>query len=365
MICRKCGKEIPEGSVFCNFCGIRQEPKPKGRKKRGNGQGTVFQLPSGRWMATQVLGWWTDENGRRQKKTVSRCFTKKTDAIAALPTLKAEGGRPEDMSLHDLYELYTVSKDYDALSASQRQKLSYAWARWSALEFRGISTLTVADMEDEIVSHTSSFYPARDMKVILSHLYKLAIKREIVQYNKTDYLEIPFDQPKAKRECWTQDEISALWADYASHPFTAYILIMCYAGLRYGELSTILLENIHLQESYMIGGIKTEAGINREIPIHDRIKPLITAIIPRRKTKLLEMNEDNFYAAYWETIRRAGLRELPPHTCRHYFFSEMTTAGVQGGIIAEVGGHANYLTTLKNYVRVPLDDKIKAINAIR
>lgn len=139
---------------------------------------------------------------------------------------------------------------------------------------------------------------------------------------------------------------------------------MCYAGLRYGELSTILLENIHLDEDYMIGGIKTEAGIDREIPIHTRMKPVITALMTGKKAKLLEMNEDNFYDQYWDTIHRTGLRELPPHTCRHYFFSRMTAQGVQGGIIAEVGGHANYLTTLKNYVRVPLKDKLKAVNSI-
>ena len=83
-----------------------------------------------------------------------------------------------------------------------------------------------------------------------------------------------------------------------------------------------------------------------------------------RRKKLLEMNEENFYNAYWETIDRAGLRHLPPHTCRHFFFSRMTSEGVQGGIIAEVGGHANYLTTLKNYVRIPLADKISSVNKI-
>ena len=203
-----------------------------------------------------------------------------------------------------------------------------------------------------------------DMKVLLSHLFKLAIKKEIVSQNKTEYVDIPFDLPKAKRECWTQAEIAALWLEYQKNPFAGYILIMCYAGLRYGELATIQLENIHLDENYMIGGIKTDAGINREIPIHEKLKPIISQIVARSKHKLLEMNEDRFYEKYWETIRHAGMRELPPHTCRHYFFSRMTSAGVQGGIIAEVGGHANYLTTLKNYVRVPLDDKLKAVNSI-
>lgn len=364
MICRKCHSENPPDARFCCYCGASAKEKPRSTKKRGNGQGTVFQLKNGSWIATQVVGWYSDENGVLRKKTVSKCFAKKSDAIMALPTLKNLPAKVKDITLHDLYESYVASKEYSDLSASQRQKLGYAWNRWADLEFRGIGTLTVDDMETAIESQTSSYYPARDMKVLLSHLFKLAIKKEIVSQNKTDYVDIPFDLPKAKRECWTQAEIAALWLEYQKNPFAGYILIMCYAGLRYGELATIQLENIHLEENYMIGGIKTDAGINREIPIHEKLKPIISQIVATSKRKLLEMNEDRFYEKYWETIRRAGMRELPPHTCRHYFFSRMTSAGVQGGIIAEVGGHANYLTTLKNYVRVPLDDKLKAVNSI-
>ncbi|MBR5379331.1 MAG: tyrosine-type recombinase/integrase [Clostridia bacterium] len=324
----------------------------------------MFQLKNGKYIARCVLGYYTDDDGKKHVKRVSKVFAKKSDAIASLSSLKQTVERQKDITLHDLYDRYTNSKEYDGLSYSQRDKLGFAWNRWKELEFRGINTLTVADIETQIEKKTKSFYPAHDMKVLLSHLYKQAIKMEIAHVNKTENVDIPFDAPKAKRETWTQKEIDLLWSDYTDHPFTAYILIMCYAGLRFGELSAIKLADIHLEESYMIGGIKTEAGIDREIPIHDRIKPLIESIISNRKQKLLEMNEDNFYTAYWETIDRAGLRRLPPHTCRHYFFSRMTAEGIQGGVIAEVGGHASYLTTLKNYVRISLADKLKAVNQI-
>ena len=38
---------------------------------------------------------------------------------------------------------------------------------------------------------------------------------------------------------------------------------------------------------------------------------------------------------------------------------------MQTGVITEAGGHANFNTTLKNYVRIPIEDNIDAVNKIR
>lgn len=362
--CRKCKKEMGD-TPFCPYCGTKQEvDQKKTVKRRGNGQGSVFKLPSGKYRAMVTVGSWVDSNGNVHLKRRVKNFAKKSDAIAALPALMQVIEKPKDITLIELYNEFTNGKNYDTLSKSQRDKLGYAWKRLEPISLCGISTLTVHAMQTVIDDATSTYYPARDMKVLLSHLYKIAIKREIVPINKTINIELP-EQPKAKRECWTTEEIEAIWNDYRTHKFTGYVLVMCYAGLRYGELAKMPLSNIHLDEHYMIGGIKTEAGIDREIPLHARIEPVIRNLINSNMTLLLQMNEDNFYNQYWEMVTRTGIRELPPHTCRHYYFSQMTAAGVQGGIIAEVGGHANYLTTLKNYVRVPLADKIAAVNTIK
>ena len=158
MNCVKCFKPIPDGSVYCMFCGTPQAPRPRSKKKRGNGQGTVFQLKNGKYIARCVLGYYTDENGKKHVKRVSKVFAKKSDAIASLPSLKQTVERQKDITLHDLYDRYTKSKEYDALSYSQRDKLGYAWNRWKELEFRGIATLTVADIETQIENKAKSFW---------------------------------------------------------------------------------------------------------------------------------------------------------------------------------------------------------------
>ena len=47
---------------------------------------------------------------------------------------------------------------------------------------------------------------------------------------------------------------------------------MIYTGLRPTELLEIQTENVHLDEKYMAGGMKTEAGKDRIIPLNDKIQ---------------------------------------------------------------------------------------------
>lgn len=365
MLCKKCRKDIPDGSAFCNWCGVSQAPKKKPVKRKGNGQGTVYQLPNGKWRADVVLGYYTGADGKRHTRRATRTCIKKSDAIAAVVVLKAQPAYVKDTSLtlSDLNEIYTSSKDYDKLSDSQRNKLKYAWARLEPIAHRKITELTVDELQTTIDGAVSTYYPARDMKVMISHLYAIALRKEIVTVNKSEYIDLP-DAPNVKKERWEDEDLRAFWYDYKTHPFTGYILIMIYCGLRYGELAKLEIENINLEKQVMIGGIKTEAGIDREIPIANNVLPIISHFVSQGKYKLLEMNEDNFYARYWATIERLGLRHLPPQTGRHTYFSLMTAAGIQAGIITETGGHASYSTTVKNYVKLNLAEKLDAVNRI-
>lgn len=364
MNCVKCDQPLPPGALYCCYCGAPQKDATSAPRRhiRSRGTGSVYKRPGGKYQVTVTLGWFM-EDGKRKRRTASRTFVKKSDAINAAAGLMGQRPRSTE-TLRELHDLYLDGKTYKQLSKSQQDKLSYAWKRLQPIELRPIADLTVDDLQRTVDEAASTYYPARDMKVLLSHLYELAMRREIVTINKSMNIDLP-DAPRAKRETWTDADVDLMWQDYeAGNLFTGYILIMCYCGLRYGELATILLENVHLEERYMIGGIKTEAGIDREIPISARILPVIKTFYEARRKKLLEMNEDNFYEKYWDMVERLGLRHLPPQTARHYYFSSMTAAGIQAGIITETGGHASYLTTMKNYVRIPMADKLAAVDQI-
>ena len=68
MNCTKCGVELLDGSVFCHICGKKQLREKK-TKARGNGQGSVFKLPSGKYKAMVTVGYVITAEGKRRRKT--------------------------------------------------------------------------------------------------------------------------------------------------------------------------------------------------------------------------------------------------------------------------------------------------------
>ncbi len=363
MTCKKCKKEIPDNSKFCNLCGTNQTIKTRNVKSRGNGQGTVFKTANGKYKVEVVLYYYVVD-GKTKKKVRTATFDKKTDAINAISILRNKE-TVDNHTIFNLYQIFIDTEKYKNLSKSQQDKLRFAWNKIISLHNKKIVDVTFSDMQDLIKEVAPTHDTAKDIKALLCHLYDIAIKREWCDINKAKKLEIP-PAPIPKRQVYSDEELHKFWCDYKNGSvFTGYILLMSYVGLRYGELADIKKENVYLDKKYMIGGIKTDAGKNRELAIADCILPIVTHFYNTGKNKLIEISKKQFYKLYWETIERLGIRKLPPQTGRHTYFTKLARAGVQTSVITEAGGHANFNTTLKNYVRIPIEDKIDAVNKIR
>lgn len=74
------------------------------------------------------------------------------------------------------------------------------------------------------------------------------------------------------------------------------MLILLYSGMRTGEIRQLRTENIFLEQNYIIGGIKTEAGIDRIIPIHPKIKDLIIKYYESDKPFLFYNNRNKEFS---------------------------------------------------------------------
>ena len=361
MLCRKCKKVIPDDAVFCAYCGVKQKKPARKPKSRGNGTGSVYQEANGMWTAC-VSKYVGDKRYRRVKKG----FSKKKDALAALYSLSFDPdfGDVSKITFKELYDQWS-REHYDRISDSKMTAYKIAYNRCESLYLRRWTDIRLSEFQ-AVVDARPSYYTARDVKQLCTQMGEFAIRHEYAEKNRATHVILPTLEKKEKA-AFAEDEIKALWKDYEEgHSFTAYALVMIYTGMRYGEMSTIKKENVHLDEEkpYLTGGIKSEAGRNRVIPIAAKILPLVRDMYDRGDTKLCEMREDEFRKEFDAMTSRAKVRPLKPHACRHTFCTELARMNVAPAVIQALAGHAKYSTTL-GYTHIQqLNDGMNAVNML-
>ena len=97
MDCKKCKKEIPDGSLFC---GAPQAAKTKRTKTRGNGQGSAYKRGK-TWVAQ-----YQHYNGTTRTIRRKGGFRTKSDALDYLNVLSGVTDRQKRVTLADLHKIW-------------------------------------------------------------------------------------------------------------------------------------------------------------------------------------------------------------------------------------------------------------------
>lgn len=327
-------------------------------KMRGNGQGSVYK-EGNKWRAVVTL--YYTANGRRKTKS-KICRTKK-EALAALVSLAANGKRLE-YAFMTYADVWDVVKPTLQLSPGKLKEYERAWDRLGQLHLARIAEQRTADLQRAIDAVPGGYHPKKAAKNVLGHIYHYALANDIVAKNYLSYVELPMT-PKPQEDAYTDEELSTIWGYVHSDEEARWIIIMAYCGLRPGELRQIKLNNIHLKEQYMIGGIKTDEGRDRTIPLADRIVPVVQKQISCSASEnyLVSCGYNQFYDRYKTFLERIGIRYLPPRLCRHTFATRSAEAEIAPAIIQSIMGHRKYQTTL-GYTHIRTEKKVESVNRL-
>lgn len=157
-------------------------------------------------------------------------------------------------------------------------------------------------------------------------------------------------------------------------PFTDMVLIGIYSGWRPQELSILKVEDIDLENGTMKGGLKTDAGKNRIVPIHPVIKPLIENRMKETMSMQSEylFNDANgqqgthmTYDKYRNRFKKVmGCLKFDhrPHETRHTFITK--ACNVDEYILKLIVGHAIEDITEKVYTHRTMEQLRKEIEKI-
>lgn len=373
MLCPRCSREIPDDANLCCYCG-RVFSKSTGKRTRPNGSGSARKRGN-TWQASVVIGWIWDENKQKFKpdRPTKDGFSTKKEALEYCPTLRKEALAKRSGIASAPSEAKTVSF-YWAIAKAQLEKkgvtklkaYGYAYDKLEAIHAREVSTLSVKQLQDIIDEKTDSFYPAKDMKTVLSKVFALALADEVTSVDKSKSIVLP-PLEEEQGEPFTMDEIKLQWEAFdRGYTFVGYVLLMDYTGMMPGELLSCTKSMIDFDKCQIVGaGKKTKTRKQAPIVFPDFIGPVLHALCEFSPSQnLLCMNKDNFYKKFKETIVEIGCRKLPPYSCRHTTGTALAVGGnVAPAIIQKIMRHAKYQST-QRYIHPSYSDASEGVNTL-
>lgn len=335
-------------------------------RTRANGEGTAYKRGK-TWTAEVILGYRPNKDGVMRPVRVTRGgFRTKTAALEAIPDLKNRGRTaPEKrtVTIDSLWQSYSTSA-MKKLSESKQTHYRTARKKLEDIAFIDIRLLTIDDLQETVDEVAPTYYPAKDIKTVLSHLYDRAVAEQILSTNLADYIVLPsFDEkPTVPFE---ENEVIALWNGWnKGDRQCGYALLMIYTGMMPGELCALRVEMIDFKQQTVVGcGLKTKVRKEHPIILPDIILPVLRKLCDLAPDgKILNCRYDAFCSEFKAMIARYELRpELRPYSCRHTTGTTLAQVNTPLLTIKDVMRHSKVATT-QRYVHMDADHLIAAAN---
>lgn len=355
MICRRCKKTIEDGSNFCNYCGTKQVYE-KTTKKRGNGQGCVYKMPDGSWKVEVTLGYDEVDGKMKRKRATKTGFATKKEALAYIPQLQQ--GVPEtdkNIKFKDLYKKW-LDTHSDRVSRETINCYKAAYKYFVPLYYVEVAKIRAEHMQKCIDSCPRGRRTKENMKAVGTCVFRLAMQLDIVDKNYAEYLYIPREEKNA-RLAFSAEQINLMFNKVDEVPELKYVLVLCYTGMRLGEMLSAKTSNYRPEEGYFVTGSKTDAGKDRSITISPKILPYFGdfgvgeyLFFPDEKP----LSEGKFRdAIFYPALEKIGVDVMlpdgshlyTPHCCRHTFATLMKNVDAPATDKQKLIGHSKFEMT--------------------
>lgn len=243
----------------------------------------------------------------------------------------------DDITFSQLWELWLEQKS-NTVSEHTRKNFSSKYRTYcQPLYDRPYKDLRPKDYLNVINSKPDTSNGTKNNTIkFLRAMDRFAYELDLINKKYTENLTMYKKDSTRKNKIFTEDEIEYLW----NHPEiedTDLVLILLYTGMRPGELPILRLDDIY--DDYLIGGFKTEAGTDRYIPLHPKIRDLVKKRVSLAKGEtFLNYQYKSLGVRFRKLMKKLGWTHHL-HECRHTFITRMDNVGANRTCIDLIVGH--------------------------
>ena len=392
MVCvnPKCRRDLEPGWAFCPFCGKKQAKPQRKAKSRANGLGSVYKRGD-KWLAVKTIGWITDPlpadappgtEPHKRRQTVTRTYSTRKDATAALPFLTAADRKPRKGTATQrkgtavtLKELYDQWEPTHQKSRSTMNCYRSGFRLFAPLWNTRMEDLDVDDLQDCLDDADTGRRTLENAKTALGLVYKYGIPRNAIpkDRNLAQFLRIHEPGSGSQKPGLAPDQLEKVRKQAeAGDPVAVRVLCHCYLGFRPSAFLALKSGAYNEKERAFVGGIKTEAGIARTVTVSPKIQSYVTALVAAAgedgyvfgKEAGQPLSLPEYRELFYDLLERLEIPNpvdsenrhlITPHSCRHTFATLMKKAAGSDTDKLALIGHTS-TEQLREYQDVRFED---------
>lgn len=356
MICKSCKKKIPEGSAFCNHCGVRQGRAPKQKDEIRVPE--PKKTPSGKW--------------RIQLRAEGESVTEDTPALAVAKARAIRAGFIEQkkktgakLTLGDAIDKYIDETDNLFSPATRRGYSIIRRNRFQA--YMDVDIKTFTDWQ-AMVNEEKKFCSAKTLR------NAWGLVSAVLNFNKITPPKVKLSQVTVPDQPWlTYEQIPLFCKAIYGEPCELGALLAL-SSLRRSELCAVTPDHVAVDGSSVLvsGAIVPDENntfVHKDENKTQQSRRTVPVFIPRLRELLCAMDRDCDFivSMHPDTLRKrvnaickkAGLPEVGLHGLRRSFASLGHHLGLSEQEVMAIGGWEDYQTVHKHYLKLSAKDHLR------
>ena len=362
MKCKKCRKQIPDGSKFCNHCGTPTK------------QTALYRRPDGLYEKIVNI------NGKRV------AFRAKKEADVFRKISEYEEKQEKGLTFAEVADLW-YNEHWETLSPNSQHTYQFPFDEIKEyFKEYYIKELTHKDINGYMLRLPKTYAKktCSNRLIIISMICKFAVVNDLIKDNPCSYITVPKGHGSTKRRAPTSDEMKTIRACsdivFQGFPIGVLAVFLLYTGCRKGEALALTHKDVDRKNKKIsvsksiyyesnephIKPPKTEAG-NREIFLPD----LVAVLLPKGKASEYVFSpfperpmKKDFFGRAWKHWQKESGLDLTAHQLRHGYATLLHEADVDVKDAQDLLGHADASTTQNIYTEVSKTRKTAVTNKL-